>query len=432
MFSQITDLMEEFKNHLPPKQNVSNRINIFLETNSSSASQKISFETRQRIEQIEKRKAYLKQSKPIAASTVRGECAPIGDLVPRLKENNLNFSQALEKLDRKESRIPLTQFIKGGSNKQSPKPQTKNHTENQNVPSGACLRKAHVSGANIFEGSGNVFPGAGSLGDGGSPLTPINELLKENPQIPPNCIEKEKTKVESKEKKENERQETSFERLKEKHKAEKLQIVPNLQKTKGLQTKECRKAIILCLLNDYNQMEKKVCFASNDKLLSRLKEFCFEINERTLKRDLKELKEQGLIEIQIDKYQNQYYQVRTSRSIKTKESINTFCPTEDQMDFNRNKFKSIFIEISNKFLRAKKSLQENYERIKKYYELRKQEKRNKSKPINVHEVVEYFISELRKPASKAIDFFNWYSKRDWLDSGGKQINSWQRIATVWD
>ena len=349
MFSQITDLMEGFKNHLPPKKNVSNRINNFLETNSSSASQKISFETRQRIEQIEKRKAYLKQFQPIPSSTIRGECAPIGDLVPKLKEKDLDFSQALKKLD----------------------------------------------------------------------------------QIPSTFIEKEKTKVESKKKKENERQETSFEKLKEKHKAEKLQIVPSLQRTKGLQTKECRKAIILCLLNDYNQMEKKVCFASNDKLLTRLKEFCFEINERTLKRDLKELKEQGLIEIKIDKYQNEYYQVRTSRSIKTKESINTFCPTEDQMDFNRNKFKNIFIEISNKFLRAKKSLQENYERIKKYYELRKQEKRNKSKPINVHEVVEYFISELRKPASKAIDFFNWYSKRGWLDSGGKQINSWQGIAKVW-
>lgn len=284
------------------------------------------------------------------------------------------------------------------------------------------LKQSIVKNQNIKIFLGNNFTVNESIKLPQDVPSHLSETIK---LLPINLLNQEK-----KEEQEKEKQEYSFELQKEKYNREKLEIINQFQKEKGLQTKECRKAILLYLLTDYNQMEKQICYTSNKRLLERFKEFCIDVNERTLQRDLQELREEDFIELKLDRYQNEYCQVKTARTIKIKDStneVNTFC----HIDNNLNSFKEIFNKISNKLIHAKKYLLDNIERISKYYELKNKEKKHKGKPIDIHEVVEFFIAELQKPAIKAIDFFNWYSKRNWLDSGGNEINSWRGIAKNW-
>jgi hypothetical protein len=235
------------------------------------------------------------------------------------------------------------------------------------------------------------------------------------------------------EQKEKAREEESYKRLKDNYDQMKISMIQELQKKEGLITKDCRQAVLLELIIQYHQMKNQICHATNHRFLERLKEFGFEISERTLQNDLKELADRGLIKIKVfteKTHQGQYMSERHIR--QNEEFINTFFRVEVIMDSISYFIRRIYDKVSNKLKAAKTYLQDGIKRLNKVAEIKKLQKRKGNGiPFDLGEVVSYFIEELRKPASKAVDFFNWHSKNNWYDSGGKPINSWRGIAQVW-
>ena len=167
--------------------------------------------------------------------------------------------------------------------------------------------------------------------------------------------------------------------------------------------------------------------------MERLKEFDFDVHEKTLQNDLKELKNTGAIQVKVLKQIQEQGQYKSQRHISQNEGlINTFMRVEVLMDSFSYFFKRIYLIVSNKLKSAKTYLQKGIERINKVFAMRRQKEQNRNrKPMDLGEVVSYFMEKLRKPGSEAEKFFRWYSKKNWCDSGGKPIISWQGIAQVW-
>lgn len=171
----------------------------------------------------------------------------------------------------------------------------------------------------------------------------------------------------------------------------KIEFVSQLRQKWVLPTKELRQVVLFLIIKKFEGLKHQKCFISNETIIKELLEFGFEVSETTVKKDLSELENQGMIKRTFEKLQPDF----------TFRLINTFItPTLERFI---SLYKRIFQTTSNKC---------------------------KAIPNSIGEVVEYFINQLKKPANEALRFFHYFTRNGW-NIGHDKIVSWQGIANSW-